>query len=237
MVDLNDRRTKLASGDFVVTRGEKAGTFGLVFSVNDPGLSRNDIVVAVKSRIFVSGDAKLYMQVLGREHATPHWCVWCSINIRKFDFTNYPPDVCLWTLDSMKAQRDKGLSGPARQGMYSEPTFTFCEPSNFLPNVVHQKINIGNDTLAGFYKFIDRRIENVTQDESEARAAALTAEIALAEFKECIEVYGFVCHALNISVAEASAAGDLTSLEEQEQITIVLQYSDEIRNRSQDQDV
>jgi hypothetical protein len=79
----------------------------------------------------------------------------------------------------------------------------------------------------------------VTQDESEARAAALTAEIALAEFKECIEVYGFVCHALNISVAEASAAGDLTSLEEQEQeqITIVLQYSDEILNRSQDQDV
>jgi hypothetical protein len=39
--------------------------------------------------------------------------------------------------------------------MYSEPILTFCEPSNFLPNVVHIKINTGNDSIAAIYKFTD----------------------------------------------------------------------------------
>jgi hypothetical protein len=176
--------------------------------------------VAVKSRLFVCGDAKFYMQVLGREHSAPHWCVWCSINIQQFDFQNYPANLCFWTLNSMKTQRDKRLSGAARQGVYSELLFTFCEPCNFLPNVVHEKINTGNDIIAAIYKFTDRRVENISQEESEARTGALAAEIALSDCKECIKVYGFACQALSISVAEArekSGTGGL-SFEEQEQL-------------------
>jgi hypothetical protein len=51
--DLNERLKILASGVFVVTRGENAGTFGLVFSEDAPGLMPDDIVFSVKSRIFV----------------------------------------------------------------------------------------------------------------------------------------------------------------------------------------
>ena len=113
----------------------------------------------------------------------------------------------------MKTQRDKGLCGPARQGVYSEPLFTFCEPSNFLPNVVHEKINTGNDIIAAIYKFTDRRVESVTQEESDARAEALAADMSLTDCKECTQVYGFACQALSISVAEArekSGAGELS---------------------------
>jgi hypothetical protein len=220
LVDLNKRLKLLASGEFVITRGEKAGTYGLMFSSDAPGLSTDRIVVTVKSRIFVCGDAKFYMQVLGREHSAPHWCVWCSINVRQFDFRHYPSDVSFWTLKSMKSKREKGLSGPACQGVYSEPLFNFCEPSNFLPNVLHEKINTGNDVIAAIYRFTDRRVESVTQEESNARSEALAAEIALIECKECIQVYRFACQALSISVAEArekSGAGQI-SLEEQEQL-------------------
>jgi hypothetical protein len=74
-----------------------------------------------------------------------------------------------------------------------------------LPNVVHIKINTGNDIIAAIYKFTDRCIVNVKQEESEARAEALAAEIALADCKECIKGYGSACEALNISIDEARA--------------------------------
>jgi hypothetical protein len=120
----------------------------------------------------------------------------------------------------MKAHRDKGLCGPAGHGMNSPPLFDFCGPPNYLPNVVHEKINTGNDLVKCIYKYTDRRVENVTQDESDARAEALDADISLTDCKESIEVYGFACQVLSISIAEAiekSGVGEL-SLEEQEQL-------------------
>ena len=175
------------------------------------------MVKTVNSRIFVCGDAKFYMQVLGRENSAPHWCVWCNINVRKFDFENYP-SVNLWTLESMKTHHDKGLGGPARLGIYSEPLFTFCQPSNFLPNVVHEKINTGNDIIACLYKFTDRRVEMVEQEEKDARADAfLAAEVSLIDCTEMIKEYGFACQAVSISVAEAREKNGTEGLDLEEQ--------------------
>jgi hypothetical protein len=52
----------------------------------------------------------------------------------------------------MNVHRQKGLSGPAQMGMHSEPVVTICQPSNFLPSVVHMKISTGNDIIACLYK-------------------------------------------------------------------------------------
>jgi hypothetical protein len=150
-VDLNKRLILLASGEFIVTRGENAGTYQFVFSSDAPGLSPKHIVVAVRLRIFVCVDAKFYMQVLGRKHSAPHWCVRCTINLCQFSSGTIRL-MCASGLDSMKIQRDKGPSGPAFQGVYSEPLFSFCKPSNFLPTFLHEEINIGNDIIAAIYR-------------------------------------------------------------------------------------
>ena len=220
MVDLNDRLMLLASGDFVVTQGGEDGKmFGLQFSNSGVPVGAR-IVKSVKSRIFVCGNTKFYMQILGREHAPPHWCVWCDINVRQFDFETYPSTE-LWTLESMNVHRQKGLSGPAQMGMHSEPVVTICQPSNFLPSVVHMKINTGNDIIACLYKFTDCRVEMVTPEESDARSEALAAaEISLIDCTEVIKEYVFACQAVNISVAEAKEKklmGGL-DLEEQKQL-------------------
>jgi hypothetical protein len=214
MVDLNNRLMLLASGDFVVTQGED-GKYGLQFSNSGVPIDHT-VVKSVKSRIFVCGDAKFYMQILGREHSAPHWCVWCDINVRQFDFENYPT-VNLWTNESMDLHRKKGLSGPALMGMTSAPTLTICQPSNFLPNVVHQKINTGNDIIACLYKFTDRRVEMVTEEESKARAEALAAEVSLIDCTEVIKEYVFACRAVNISVAEAKEKEVTEGLDSEEQ--------------------
>lgn len=83
-----------------------------------------------------------------------------------------------------------------------------------------EKIKTGNDIFAAIYKFTDRRVENVTQEESDARAEALAACCFLTDCKECAQVYVFTCQALSISVAEArekSGTGEL-SLEERGQL-------------------
>jgi hypothetical protein len=116
------------------------------------------------------------MQIIGRENSVPHWCVWCDINMRKFDFKNYPC-VNLWTFESMK-------TGPARLGIYSKPLFTFRQPSNFLPSVVHEKINTRNDIIACLYKFTDRRVEMIRREESDARAETLAAEVSFISIAE-----------------------------------------------------
>jgi hypothetical protein len=51
----------------------------------------------------------------------------------------------------------EGPGGPAQMGMHSEPVVTICQPSNFLPSVVHMKINSNDITC--LYKFTDCRVE------------------------------------------------------------------------------
>jgi hypothetical protein len=97
----------------------------------------------------------------------------------------------------------KGLGGPARLGVYSpDPLFNFCQPENFLPNVVHEKIYAGNDSIAFLYKLTDQRVEMVTQEESDARVEALAAEISLTDCTETIKECEceFACHAVSISI-------------------------------------
>jgi hypothetical protein len=67
---------------------------------------------------------------------------------------------------------------------------------------VHEKINTGNDIIAAIYKFTDRRVENVMEEESDTRAQTRAAEIDLTNCNKCIQVYTFACQSLSICVAE-----------------------------------
>jgi hypothetical protein len=77
-----------------------------------------------------SGDTKLYMQVLGREHSAPHLtgvCV-CDYFISTYD------SLTLGTLDSMNEdaarQRPFRSSSPGCVCIYSESLFPFSSKSN-----------------------------------------------------------------------------------------------------------
>jgi hypothetical protein len=217
LIDLNDRLKRLASGVFNVTRDGDDGKYGVEFSRTCfPLAEKTTVLKSVPSRIFLCGDAKFYMQVLGRENAAPHWCVWCNINVRQFDFTTYP-EVEHWTLASMKAHRDRNLDGPARLGVYEEPLFSFCEPDNILPNALHEKINTGNDLVACLYRFTDSHIEMVTQEESDMRADAKVAELSLGNCRDEIKDYQFACRSLSISIADLIGDRNRASLSMEEQ--------------------
>ena len=73
-------------------------------------------------------------------------------------------------------------------GVMTEPLYTFCGPQEFLPNVLHEKINTGNDVLARVRDFVDEAIESLTPEEKAARELYLHAEIALEDAKEAIVV-------------------------------------------------
>jgi hypothetical protein len=63
----------------------------------------------------------------------------------------------------MNVYRQKGLSGPAQMDAL-RACGLLCQPSNFLPSVVHMKMH-SNDIIACLYKFTDCRVEKVTREE------------------------------------------------------------------------
>ena len=194
---LNEHLKLLASGKFIITQ-DGEGKYGVEFasaSIN----SGTTTIKSVDSKIFLCGDAKFYMQVLGRENSAPHWCVWCTINVRQFDFVHYP-STTQWTLPLMQAHLLQNFVGPKQLGIYSLPLFDFCKIDNILPNVLHEKINTGNDLIACIRSYTDQRIEMITEEESVARTASLAAEIALEECKESIEQYSFAIQAMHVTI-------------------------------------
>jgi hypothetical protein len=110
-----------------------------------------------------------------------------------------------WTLPLMQAHLLKNYIGAKQLGIYSMPLFDFCEIDNILPNILHEKINTGNDLIACIRSYTDRRIEMITPEESLARTASLAAEIALDECKESIEQYSFAIQAMRIMIDDLDA--------------------------------
>jgi hypothetical protein len=97
---------------------------------------------------------------------------------------------------------DTGINGAKQLGVFAMPLFDFCDIDSILPNVLHEKINTGNDLIGCIRSYTDRRIEMVTPEESTARTEALAAEIALDECKATIEEYSFAIQAMNITIGE-----------------------------------
>jgi hypothetical protein len=226
--DLNTRLHRLATSELIITK-DNQGKYGVQFPTAPPttvattsttaatATASSSIVVVtrVPSKIFLCGDAKFYMQVLGRENAAPKWCVWCNINVCQFNFADYP-DTALWTHETMVTHRAKGYTGADQLGVHSAPLFDFCPIDNVLPNVLHEKINTGNDLIGSIRSFTDACIEMITTEESQAQTALLLAEIAVEEYKEEIEQYAFAIRAMNIAIGDVQAIEEERSLTEDE---------------------
>ena len=55
----------------------------------------------------------------------------------------------------MQAQRDKGLEGGARLGIFEKPLWYFADVDNFLPPVLHMEIGLINNIMTCLDDFIE----------------------------------------------------------------------------------
>jgi hypothetical protein len=204
----------LATGKFIVTQDNTTGKYGIEFE--EEAADSMTVIKSVNSKIFLCGDAKFYMQVLGRENSAPHWWVWCNINVRQFNFVDYP-STQLWTHESMNAHLAKGQTGAKMLGIYAKPLFTFCEIDNILPNVLHEKINTGNDLIGCIRAYTDERIEMITREEDLARTDLLAASIAHDECKDSIEEYSFAIRANTFTITDLRATKKERTVTQDEQ--------------------
>ena len=61
----------------------------------------------------------------------------------------------------MQAQRNKGLEGGARLGIFEKPLWDFADVYHFLPPVLHMEISLINNIMTRLDNFIEERVESL----------------------------------------------------------------------------
>jgi hypothetical protein len=138
---------------------------------DDPPLT---LLSSLTIRVFVTGDLAYFAAILGKVNMAGGWCTWCGLSPKEWSPQDHDKGE-LWTLAAMAEVRTSISLGVLedtsanRQGCVDEPLRT-CVPINaYIIPILHTEIGIGNRLLKSFLDWVDLRIENVPDDEIEAR--------------------------------------------------------------------
>ena len=154
MVQQNERLSSISKGEYFTITKDGEGKLGVMFT-KSPVPEGITIVISVPSRVCDCGDLKFYMQVLGRENMDSVWCTYCDVNLRKFSWPTIAIEDPKWMLETMQAQRDKGIEGGARLGIVKNPLWEFADVDHFLPPVLHMEIGLINNVMTRLDEFIE----------------------------------------------------------------------------------
>jgi hypothetical protein len=129
---------------------------------------------SLKIRVFVTGDLAYFAAILGKVNMAGGWCTWCGLSPKEWSPTDHDKGQ-LWTLEAMAEVRASIALGVTvdtsanRQGCVDEPLRTCVPINSYIIPILHTEIGIGNRLLKSFLDWVDLRIENVPDDEIEAR--------------------------------------------------------------------
>jgi hypothetical protein len=103
------------------------------------------------------------------------WCTWCGLAAKEWSLADHDKGE-LWTLEAMAAVHESiSLQGvtndtlAGHQGCVGEPLRSCAPITSHILHVIHTEIGIGNRLLKSVLDWVDLRIENVPDDELEAR--------------------------------------------------------------------
>jgi hypothetical protein len=116
-----------------------------------------------------------FAAILGKVNMAGDWCTWCGLSAKEWSPADHDKGE-LWTLEVMAAVRESISLGvtndtlAGRQGCVEEPLRS-CVPitTSYILPILHTEIGIGNRLLKSFLDWVDWQIENVPDDEFEAR--------------------------------------------------------------------
>ena len=125
-------------------------------------------------RIFITGDLAFYAAVLGKVNMSGKWCTWCKLHPSEWEQEGHEHGE-QWTLEEMRdilEQLNCGILQDTprnRKGIVQLQLFDCIPLKQYILPVLHSEIGLGNGMLNSFMKWVDLRIEEVMEDESEIR--------------------------------------------------------------------
>jgi len=181
-------------GHFTVSKGED-GIISLQFDRIIAG--DNPVVCSVPVRLFMVGDLKYYMQMLGRDGMSSCWCVWCVCHPRFWKCLGVEPDSVpqhekeTWTIQKMVEHKEwlerENVKEPRqKKGIVGKPIWDFIEPKHYIFPVLHFEIGAVNNVLDSFYGFVEDRVELLSEEEKVLRSSAVIAEVAFSEAQRAL---------------------------------------------------
>ena len=123
---------------------------------------------------FMTGDLAFYNVLLGKEHMSGHWCIWCKLASQEWKKVGHNRGEP-WTLDEMRELRASIENGNVddipqnRKGCTKEPLFPCVPVERYIYPPLHSQIGTGNMFLTCFFDWVDYRIEEVTEVEMQKR--------------------------------------------------------------------
>ena len=119
----------------------------------------------IQLRVFITGDLVFYATVLGKTNMAPHWCTYCDKKKRDW-VCGCHTDGTPWTLELMKASLD---GTQERKGCVDPPLFDCVPIESYAFPILHVMIGVGNDILKDFFRWVDWKIEEISEEEIKAR--------------------------------------------------------------------
>jgi hypothetical protein len=118
---------------FIVTMNEDR-QLNLLFSHS---LSENLTICDVSNRLFINGDFKYFVQMLGREGLSTSWCMWCEAHPNQWSGLFNVPMNRLWSISKQQQFVQKINSGQLKEardkkGIVSLPLIDFIEPQHCI---------------------------------------------------------------------------------------------------------
>ena len=123
-------------------------------------------------RVFVTGDLAFYCELVGKVHMSATWCHWCTLfketwldvdHVKGRPWTNFELSRVL------QQNQGRGRSAQEKKGVVRPRLLMAVEPSNYIVPVLHLEIGLGNSFLNSFFKWVDYRIEMITEEERESK--------------------------------------------------------------------
>jgi hypothetical protein len=174
--EMNDAIKRIKQGGNVLRIFENAetGEIELTFS-NDVLLNEaSGCKWAMPVRAFLSGDLAFFATVLGKVNSSGSWCIWCDLARKSWEAAVHTSGD-LWTIQKLKdiltGLLDKSLedSAACRKGVTKEPLFNSIELTHYVLSVLYIEIGVCNQLLKIILGWIDMRIENIREEELDAR--------------------------------------------------------------------
>jgi hypothetical protein len=174
----NSLKEVINSGALQVIRDENGG---IVFQMNNV-YQDDEPLTSLPIQVFVTGDLAYFAAILGKVNMAGGWCTWCSLLPKEWTPTDHDKGE-LWTLATMEevwTSISLGVTPDMSancQGCVNVPLWTCVPINSYILPIIHTEIGIGNRLLKSFLDWVDLQIENVPDNEIEARYGVYESQV------------------------------------------------------------
>jgi hypothetical protein len=192
---LNESLLRIVNNQVLLTPGADGKidfSFGTI-PMNDTTQQHREV------KIVSTGDMAYTSMVLGRVNMSGKWCNWCKPSPAEWQLPGHTPGE-LWTLESMEQARleiDQGCHQDTpnnRRGNTHPPLISTIPIQNHIIPLLHLMIGIFNAIFSHLLEYVEWRLEDVTNEEFEAREELYQKEIDLEmsrqRYKQWMDIQG-----------------------------------------------